>query len=66
MPAPMKIYRVVVRVVPFHAPAFNVKVEDVSASNAHDARMIAERRVAPSYPDARAIVGVDQRRVRIA
>jgi hypothetical protein len=64
MPAPVKHYRVKVRVVRYDAPAFDVRNVDAHASNAHDARKIAERKVAADHPDARAVVAIDQRRAR--
>jgi hypothetical protein len=65
MPAAIKHYRVKVRVVPSdaNARAFDVRNIDAHASNAHDARKIAERIVRADHRDARAVVAIDQRRV---
>lgn len=63
MPASIKNYKVKVRVVPFNASAFDVPNVEASASNAWDAKSIAESKIKKDHPDARAIVAIAHRKV---
>jgi hypothetical protein len=63
MPAAIKNYKVKVRVVPFNADAFDVSDVEASASNAWDAKSIAESKVKRNHPDARAIVAISHKKV---
>lgn len=59
-----KTYSVRVRVIPWHADAFDAGRVIVVASNSHDARAAAEAAVKRDHPAARGVVAIDQRRVQ--